>query len=52
MFTVPKDEPPSLRIPTLGVRQTKIDKKEESKDKFIVLDDHSSVSSTNSRRRN
>jgi hypothetical protein len=52
VFTVPKDEPPSLRAPTAGVRMTKIEKREESKesrDKFTIIDDSSSISSRRGR---
>jgi hypothetical protein len=54
-FTVPKDEPPSLKAPVhSGVRVTKLEKREESKDsrdKFTIIDDNVSTASNNSRRR-
>jgi hypothetical protein len=54
MFTVPKDEPPSSRPPVHpGVRMTKLDKREESKDsrdKFTIIDDNVSTASSGRRR--
>jgi len=53
-FTVPKDEPPSLRAPIhSGVRVSKPERKEESKDsrdKFTIIDDNVSTASSGRRR--